>query len=286
MNLVKIADETLSACEAGYYTTREGKTVDIEEALDAAVIETEFVGPEDDFEIESENDCAETVTEITDETTSVAARRVVAEHKDVAILNFASARHPGGGFLHGAKAQEEDLCRVSGLYICLSTDQLDEQYYGLNQDCGSSLYTDAMIYTPKVPFFRDDKYNWLDEPFKMSVVTCPAPNLNRSHGKVGALKPSGIEDNEEVTEAEVEEIFRRRIGRVLSAMVIFGHKNIVLGAWGCGVFGNNPKIVAKVFKEVLETEKFKKCFDLVVFAIPNQDSVNYRAFVEVFENVE
>jgi uncharacterized protein (TIGR02452 family) len=286
MNLIKIADETLAACELGQYKTRSGKTLDIEDALDEAVVETEFVGPEDDFEIESENDCAETVIEITDETTSGAGRRLAAEHSNVAILNFASARHPGGGFLHGAKAQEEDLCRVSGLYTCLSTDQLDEQYYGLNQDCGSSLYTDAMIYTPNVPFFRDEQYNWLDEPYKLSVVTCPAPNLNRSHGKVGALKPSGIEDNEEVTEATVEEIFRRRIDRVLSAMVIFGHKNIVLGAWGCGAFGNNPKLVAKVFKEVLETEKFKKCFDLVVFAIPNKGSVNYSAFVEAFENTE
>lgn len=74
MNLIKAADEILAACELGHYKTRSGKDVDIEEALDDAVINTEFIGPEDDFDLESENDCAETVIEITDETTSVAGR--------------------------------------------------------------------------------------------------------------------------------------------------------------------------------------------------------------------
>lgn len=282
MNLVKIADSTLNACENGFYSGPKD-VVHFIDSLDAAIIGTEFISAEDDFDFDPDEPCT-TVTEITDETTAIAGKRLAESGKDIAILNFASARNPGGGFLHGAKAQEEDLCRVSALYACLTRDDLP--YYKINKECKSALYTDAIIYSPKVPFLRDENYQWLEEPFELSVVTCPAPNLNRSFGKSGALGPTSIADGETVSTEEIVEIFQRRVARVLSAMVIFGHKNIVLGAWGCGAFGNNPKIVAKVFKEVLETEKFKKCFDLVVFAIPNQDSVNYRAFVEVFENVE
>jgi len=278
-DLIKIAADTVEACEEGSYETADS-IVDIEEILDDAVICTEYIAPEDEFELDDEP-ARDTKISLTDETTAVAGRRLAQDGAKVAILNFASARNPGGGWLHGAKAQEEDLCRVSCLYPCLTRP--DIEYYDVNIKCKSALYTDAMIYSPDVPFIKDENYQPLEEPFFLSVVTCPAPNLNRSFGTSGAIRPSTIQDGEEVTEKEIKEVFKRRARRVLSVMVIFEHRDIVLGAWGCGAFGNNPTLVATVFKEVLEEKQFQNRFDRVVFAVPNKESSNHKAFAKVFQ---
>src|SRR6185312_12808515 len=95
----------------------------------------------------------------------------------VVALNFASAKNPGGGFLGGAKAQEEDLCRCSALYTCQLTQSA---YYEVNRATSSMLYTDNIIYSPDVPFFRDDRLQLLDEPFTVSIITAPAPNAGQA----------------------------------------------------------------------------------------------------------
>src|SRR4029079_8799885 len=91
--------------------------------------------------------------EVTDETTQIAARRLVESEgvTDLVLLNFASARNAGGGFINGAKAQEEDLCRCSGLYPCLMSQP---GYYEANRNNRSAIYTDHLIYSPQVPLFR------------------------------------------------------------------------------------------------------------------------------------
>ena len=91
----------------------------------------------------------------------------------VVALNFASAKNPGGGFLGGAKAQEEDLARSSALYACMRDQRA---YYDANRHEPSLLYTDHMIYSPDVPFFRDDRLRFLEDPFLLSILTAPAPN--------------------------------------------------------------------------------------------------------------
>jgi uncharacterized protein (TIGR02452 family) len=135
------------------------------------------------------------IIRVTDGTTQTEARSMchravasdVAEDGDgtttschIAVLNFASARNPGGGFLNGAKAQEEDLCRCSGLYPCLV--QCDS-YYEANRQEASCLYTDHAIFSPRVPFFKtggDGDDQLLPQPFYVSVITMPAPTVNRS----------------------------------------------------------------------------------------------------------
>src|SRR5262249_37135212 len=127
---------------------------------------------------------ARATIEVTGETTAQAARRLIQRDgvARVAALNFASAKNPGGGFLGGAKAQEEDLARASALYACLITQRA---YSDWTRACGSMIYPDHIISSPGVPFFRDDRLDLLEDPFVCSILTAPAPNAGEAarHGE-------------------------------------------------------------------------------------------------------
>jgi uncharacterized protein (TIGR02452 family) len=208
--------------------------------------------------------------EVTGESTQAAAWRLVsAGAEDVLLLNFASARNPGGGFLNGAKAQEEDLMRCSALYPCLTACS---EYYEANRARDSMLYTDHMIYTPKAPWFRLRSNDAPDSLFLASVITAPAP-------KAGQARRRGL------AEAEILEALERRAGLVLQLAKERGHRNLVLGAWGCGVFQNEPGAVARSFAAWLRGP-FAGDFDRVVFAIYDRSAsqANRRAFEAVFLN--
>jgi uncharacterized protein (TIGR02452 family) len=166
-------------------------------------------------------------------------------------LNFASARNPGGGFLNGARAQEESLARSSALYASL---QHAPQYYETNRRHGDCYYTDCAIYSPAVPVFREDSGTLLDEPYAVSFLTYPAANA-------GALRQHG-----EFDEAKVEDTMRRRTADVLAFAAAEGHRTLVLGAWGCGAFGNDVDLVARLFADALAAP-VRRCFDRVTFAV-------------------
>jgi len=193
--------------------------------------------------------------EVTAETTQVAARRLVQDEgiDDLALLNFASARNPGGGFVNGAKAQEEDLARCSALWHCLK-DQAG--YYAPNRATKSLLYTDHLLFSPRVPFFSvRSRGPLLEESYCASVITAPAPNR-------GQVLRRDIHADPQVTET-----VRRRAGMVLAAAEAMGSRNLLLGAWGCGVFCNDPATVADAFGRHLESARFGGAFDRVVFGI-------------------
>ncbi len=205
--------------------------------------------------------------EVTPETTGEAARRLVErEHvARVAALNFASDRNPGGGFLGGAKAQEEDLARCSSLDRCQLTQLA---YYQANRATSSILYTDHLIYSPEVPFFRDERLELLPVPFAVSVITSPAPNA-------GEAQPRGEGPH-------VRGTLERRAEHVLRVAAHHRHRTLVLGAWGCGVFRNDPRAVADVFAQLLATAPFAHAFARVVFAIydRSKSQATLRAFEE------
>ena len=206
--------------------------------------------------------------EVTDETTAAAGRRLVGEGEArVAALNFASAKNPGGGFLGGAKAQEEDLARCSALYTCLLRQP---RYYEVNRATASMIYTDHLIYSPDVPFFRDERLALLDAPFTLSIVTAPAPNAGEALRRDRGAK------------AEIREALDRRAAYVLAAMALHGHRTLVLGAWGCGVFRNDPREVADVLARSIVHPRFEGAFDRVVFAVydRSKERANLRAFEE------
>jgi uncharacterized protein (TIGR02452 family) len=120
------------------------------------------------------------------------------------------------------------------------------EYYDANRACPSMLYTDHIIYSPAVPFFRGDDLRLLDEPFACSIVTAPAPNAGQA--------ARHREDREGVSRALV-----RRAGMVLAVAEDADERCLVLGARGCGVFCNDPVEVA--------SERFRGAFERVVFAI-------------------
>jgi len=257
----KIALETLKILEAGVYTNCQGASVDIKEDLKNAVDNTVLFRPdafpniEDETEkIKNEKEPKKPIIEITDETTISAARRLVVDEgfNDVVCLNFASAKNPGGGFLSGSQAQEESLARSSGLYPCISQMKEMYDYNWANKTC---FYSDYMIYSPKVPVFRNDNNKLLDEAFSISFITAPAVNA----GVVRERERENID--------KIHSVMINRIKKILLIAAINNNSAIVLGAYGCGVFKNKTEDVAEYFRKVLHEDVYKQLFDRITFAI-------------------
>ncbi len=264
MSLAAIAEETLRTVATGAYRAPSGRTVSIADAVAAAAAGTVLHVPGELDRIEAGTGPAPRV-EVTAETTTAAAWRLVDREgvQRVAALNFASAWNPGGGFRGEARAQEEDLARRSALFACL-----DRQpgYYEANRHLRSPLYTDHLIYSPDVPFFRGEGYEWLERPYLLSILTCPAPEANEALRLDRSAGPA------------IRATLRRRARVVLRAAALHGHRTLVLGAWGCGVFGNDPVDVADAFVDALVQSA--GAFDRVVFAVYERDGdgPNLRAF--------
>jgi uncharacterized protein (TIGR02452 family) len=258
-----IARQTMAACDAGQYTNADGETVELRALIDAAAAGTVLHELGDPLRAPAA--ARPQMIAVTAESTVQALIRL-AGRGHVGCLNFASAKNPGGGFLGGAQAQEESLARSSALYPCLVTQPA---HYERNRAHRSAIYLDLAIYSPQVPFFRDDDGGWLARPVLASVITCAAPNAGAlgKHGKINA--------------AEVEAVLRRRAGLVLAIAAHHGIERIVLGAWGAGVFGNDPAMVAAAFRAHLEGA-FAGAFDEVVFAIHGGTGANTDAFVAAF----
>lgn len=197
-----------------------------------------------------------------------------APSKRVAVLNFASATTPGGGVISGARAQEESLCRCSTLYPCLDTPYLKENYYNYHRSRYSNLYTDACIYTPDVVVFKKDinipeaapEEDW----YQVDVITCAAPNLRHAAGSL--------------TTEEQYRIHCSRARKILSAAAANGAERLVLGAFGCGAFCNDPSSVAMAYKDTLRIfEGYFECVEFAVFTAGGE-SQNYIAFRDVFHS--
>ncbi|RAJ38612.1 uncharacterized protein (TIGR02452 family) [Kitasatospora sp. SolWspMP-SS2h] len=211
---------------------------------------------------------ADAEVEVTGEGSMQAARRLVADGgRSVAVLNFASARNPGGGYLRGAKAQEEDVCRSSLLYRCLLEAP---DYYEAHRASTDLRYSHRVIWSPGVPVIRDDRGELLERTHRVGFLTSPAPNAGqlalRSPGRPLGLGP----------------LLAERAGRVLAAAARHGARELVLGAWGCGVFRNDPAEVADAFGRALD--EWGAAFDRVVFAVWDRSvpSANRTAFEERF----
>jgi uncharacterized protein (TIGR02452 family) len=254
--------EALRIIEAGGFPTPAGEFVDIGDQVRRAAAGTRSYAPESTLP-STPRGGKETRFEVTNESTLCAARRLVAEGLNPAALNFASARHPGGGFLSGARAQEESLCRSSALYACLVNNPM----YALHRARSDAMYTHHVIYSPDVPVFRDDYGELLADPYFCSFLTCPAVNakvvLERDPSRGPAIRAA----------------MGARIERVLQVSAVHGHDTLILGAWGCGVFGNDCRQVAELFHHSL-TGGFQGAFARVVFAV--LDSSSERRFIQPF----
>lgn len=257
-----LAEDTISILEVGRYRYDGESIVDISAEVAAAAAGTRMYLPDDAVPVASPAD-RRPVIEVTGETTLAAARRLGG---DVAALVFASARNPGGGFRSGAQAQEESIARASALFACQQRVPEFYAYHRASPDLG---YSDRVIYSPAVPVFRDDTGNLLAVPHRVAFLTAAAPNL-------GAIR-----NNQPERAASVPETLRRRALRVVRIAAGHGHRRLVLGAWGCGVFRNEPAVVAEAFAEALE---HTAGLEDVVFAVydPAEQSPVRAAFVAAF----
>lgn len=277
----QIAQESLEILKQGFYQIEDNLIVSLEKELTFAKENSRVFHPED-FEtllVDNKNKLAEKEeieTEITviNRTTLATAKELwEGGETQIFILNFASAKNPGGGFLNGSQAQEESLARASGLYPCLLEHK---EMYDFNKGFGSSLYSDYMIYAPQVPVFRDDKDELLSEVYSVSFLTAPAVNA-------GAVR-----DNEKNNVPKIPDKMRNRTEKVLTIASMLDYEVLVLGAWGCGVFRNEPQEVAEHFHSFLkEGGAFHNVFRKVVFAVLDntKNQLNIQAFESVFNKL-
>jgi len=268
----EIAEETLIIINEKYYKTANGQRVDLTDQIGRMLAGTELYLPNPLKNLVEgvlqQNQVFESCQlEVADETTLQGASRLVksGQYQRVGVLNFASAKNPGGGFLNGSMAQEESLASSSALYESLIHCQ---DYYSWHKSHANLLYSDRMIYTPDCPVFRDDDGRLLDEPYLVDFMTSPAPNI-------GAMREdSPLRD-------EVLPVLRERSEKVLAVMANHGCDAVVLGAWGCGVFKNDPDMVAEVFAQHLKQGgRWHNRFRKVVFSIldRSRQQENIQAF--------
>ncbi|MCR5288953.1 MAG: TIGR02452 family protein [Treponema sp.] len=200
-----------------------------------------------------------------------AAEHFAKAGEKVAVLNFANSYHPGGGVRHGARAQEECLCRISTLYDAISDPKMKEYFYDPHCKGNDDLANDDIIYTPKVVVFKSDteqpalrpKEEW----FYADVLTCAAPCISWNQAPI--------------TKEKLRQLHDSRARHILDCACNHEVDVLVLGAFGCGAFQNPPEIVAKVYKQVLV--EYTHAFKSIVFAIYCKDyeTENYKTFLNV-----
>lgn len=259
-----IAQDTLQILSQGQYTNRQNQLVHLQDPMHHAVTHTRLYTPEDLEQLPSRNkrNALATTFQATHETSLEAIQRLGQKGHPVMCLNFASAKNPGGGFEKGAVAQEESLARSSALYPCLLHAPAFYQYHKKQSTC---LYSDHMIYSPNVPFFKNDKGELTDSPYLASILTSAAVNA----GVVKQREPDNIR--------QIEIAMRIRIRKMLTLCAVQGYEHLVLGAWGCGVFDNDPEMIAELFREKL-TDHFAGCFRHIVFAIHTKEERIFQPF--------
>ena len=186
-----------------------------------------------------------------------------AKYKDqnVCVLNFASATNPGGGVTHGSSAQEECLCRCSTY-------------------SGNPLHNDDIIFTPNVQVLKDDDYRPLMDPFAVDVITCAAPNLREQ--PANPYNP-GDGDAKRISKDELYQLHKQRARRILTVAAQNEADVLILGAFGCGAFQNDPQVVARAYNDVLaEFSHHFRTIEFAVYCRPHDDS-NYHAFKEIIK---
>ena len=254
----ELARETVEIVERGSYRSASGRAVEIIESVRACLDATRFYAPEDLERLRQDllsGPCGSSATafEVVNETTLTGVSRLLSRGEGpVAVLNFASAKNPGGGFLNGSQAQEESLARSSALH---ASQQRAWTFYERHRASPSLLYSDAMIVSPGCPIIRDDDGVLLDEPQLATIITSAAPNA----GAAANNRPGEL--------PLIPDVFARRSEYVLALASSHGYRNLVLGAWGCGVFRNDPRVVAAAFAGHLRRGAWSGRFDRVVFSV-------------------
>ena len=189
----------------------------------------------------------------------------------VCVLNFANARHPGGGVKSGASAQEESLCRITTLYANLTDPGMMLAFYRHHEEIYLDYFgNDDCIFSPNVCVLRTDTQTpeLLPEKdrFFVDVITCAAPDMR------------GV--NQRPLKGRLPAIYEKRIRAILETAKKENEDKLILGAFGCGAFQNDPQLVATAFKAVLPD--YRRDFSVIEFAVytGGKPSPNYDAFAQ------
>ena len=254
-------------------------------ASEASVRDT-VLYPEGNTPALPENRHFDTAVSVTKERSFQAAVRLRKAYPDakIAVHNFASATNPGGGVTRGSRAQEECLCRCSTLYPALASPALHENYYQFHRNRHDVRYTDACIFTPGVVICKSDtdfpdrlpQQDWVT----VDILTCAAPNLREK--PYNFMNP-GTGSSVKLSDEALYELHIKRARHLLSVAAANGDEVLVLGAFGCGAFRNDPSVVAAAYKTVLQ--EYDGIFRDVTFAVfcTEREAANYQAFSAVFK---
>ncbi len=249
-----IAQETLRIIKDKTYKTNRDTKVELSEAFDKSLSKTKVWTDQALEELTNQSGAIgqfNTEIEVTDEDAVSGILRLTESHSNVMCLNFASAKNPGGGFINGAVAQEEALAISSNLY---ETQYNTNGFYDLHRNIKSCIYTDTMIYSPEVVFFRNHSGALLESPVKCNIITAAAVNT----GVVKQREPEQY--------LKVSQIMEQRIEKLLSLALHHNNEVLILGAWGCGVFQNDPVMIAELFRKQING-RFRNQFRKISFAV-------------------
>ena len=196
--------------------------------------------------------------------------------KPVLVLNLANSVHPGGGVRHGAKAQEEDLCRKSSLLLSLESRNA-RPYYEYNRSLHSYMGSNAIIIDPQVEIIKDENGDLLEDTVVVAVMTCAAPMLR--YGMEG------------MSQEAYESLMYQRITGMLKTAAFLGYQYLVLGAFGCGAFQNDARVVSDLFYKALKDFDFdgmkeNDMFRRIDFAVMDHsfNQYNFKEFSRNFSH--
>lgn len=163
-------------------------------------------------------------------------------------LVFASAKNPGGGVLRGSIAQEEDISRTTTWYFQVK----DNPFYSIKHK--DLMYSSSAVYVKNCYLLMDD-YGNIMNPKNISLIGIAAPNLKGMYN-----------NNSKIDINSIYQVYKQRLRYLFSFAKKENYENLILGAWGCGVFGLDTAVVASIYNEVINEKLYT---GNVVFAIPD-----------------
>lgn len=255
-------------------------------SVQASTDNQKLILEKDELVVPDRNKYTEDATVVVSKKRTYEAASVYQGMKTV-VHNFASASNPGGGVVHGSSAQEECLCRCSGLYFNLNTRQMWDGFYGPHRVAQNPVHNDDIIFTPEVMVFKTDTASPKLMPekdwYSVDVISCAAPNLREKPGN--AYNSGDGVKRVKVSDTELLAIHEKRLRRILDVAVMEEEEVVILGAFGCGAFMNNPDVVALAAKNVVKD--YLKAFKVIEFAVycTPRDDRNYKTFDRVIREL-
>jgi uncharacterized protein (TIGR02452 family) len=258
---IEIFNSTLALLRQGWYTAPSGLKVSLPSVADVMASSELYREP---FRVMLDPvEPVSTEVRVENRDCVLAAKQLIDDGYNPAMLNLADLYTPGGLVEYGSGAQEENLCRRSDLVLSLY--QFSSARIRQYPDLGLIMNDDQYpmderyggVYSGIVTFFRgpESEGSLLEEkPYNIPVISVAALSGPRI-GADGLMFP----EETEITLEKIRTIFR--IG-----MANF-HDSLVLSALGCGAFANPPAHIAKLFHQVIEEDEFRNVFRLIDFAI-------------------